>query len=252
MRHGPVGRRAADVVPVADSSVVGQTGGPTADCQKCRPNYLSGASRGGDTCQGLARAIVVRRSIGAVTVTALLGAAVAVGAGLTVPGSAAPPVAGAPASVPVRTISPAREDLADPDRRASQRDRRPARHRDQRPPRRRRELPRQRGHHPAGRGDRGRAATAVDRRRRHRVRAAPADRGERRGQRGWPGPGRSRRPDPQRGDAALGLAHLVAAAALPPDAGERGQRARQGGPHAWPCSARCSARCRPTCRSRWW
>ena len=49
---------------------------------------------------------LVRRSIGAVIVTGLLGAAVAVGAGLTVPGSAASPVAGTPASIPVRTISP--------------------------------------------------------------------------------------------------------------------------------------------------
>ena len=38
--------------------------------------------------------------------TCLVGAAAAVGAGLTVPGFAAPPVAGTPASVPVRTISP--------------------------------------------------------------------------------------------------------------------------------------------------
>ena len=49
---------------------------------------------------------LVRRSIGAVIVAGLLGAAVAVGAGLTVPGSAAAPVVGTPASVPVRTISP--------------------------------------------------------------------------------------------------------------------------------------------------
>ena len=49
---------------------------------------------------------VVRRSIGAVIVTSLLGAAVVVGAGLTIPGSAAAPVVGTPASVPVRTISP--------------------------------------------------------------------------------------------------------------------------------------------------
>ena len=49
----------------------------------------------------------VRRAIGAVVVTGLLGAAVAVGAGLTVPGSAAGPVAGTPATAPVRTISAA-------------------------------------------------------------------------------------------------------------------------------------------------
>ena len=49
----------------------------------------------------------VRRTVGAVVVTALLGAAVAVGAGLTVPGSAAPPMTGTPASAPVRTISAA-------------------------------------------------------------------------------------------------------------------------------------------------
>ena len=49
---------------------------------------------------------LVRRSIGAVIVTSLLGTAVAVGAELTEPGSAAPPAAGTPASIPVRTISP--------------------------------------------------------------------------------------------------------------------------------------------------
>ena len=50
---------------------------------------------------------LVRRSVGGVIVTALLGAAVAVGAGLTGPGSVASPMAGAPPTVPVRTISPA-------------------------------------------------------------------------------------------------------------------------------------------------
>jgi hypothetical protein len=49
---------------------------------------------------------LVRRSIGAVLVAGLLGGAVAVGAGLTVPDSAASPVAGAPAGVPVRTTTP--------------------------------------------------------------------------------------------------------------------------------------------------
>lgn len=48
---------------------------------------------------------LVRRSIGAVIVTALLGAAVAVGAGLPLPGSVAAPVTEAP-TVPARTISP--------------------------------------------------------------------------------------------------------------------------------------------------
>ena len=49
---------------------------------------------------------LVRRSIGAVIVTGLLGAAVAVGVGFPTPGSAAAPVAGTPSSVPVRTIAP--------------------------------------------------------------------------------------------------------------------------------------------------
>ena len=49
---------------------------------------------------------LARRSIGAVIVTALLGAAVVVGAGLTMPGSAAP-TAGSPVTAPIRTISPA-------------------------------------------------------------------------------------------------------------------------------------------------
>ena len=52
----------------------------------------------------------VRRSIGALTVTVLLSAAVGMGvagAGLTGPGSAAPPAAGASAGIPVRTILPA-------------------------------------------------------------------------------------------------------------------------------------------------
>ena len=48
---------------------------------------------------------LLRRSIGAVVVSALLGAAVAVGSGLPWPGSVAAPVAGGP-TVPVRTISP--------------------------------------------------------------------------------------------------------------------------------------------------
>lgn len=52
---------------------------------------------------------LARRSIGAVVVAGLLGAAVAVGAGLTVSGSAAQPVAGTPAGVPVRTIASTRE-----------------------------------------------------------------------------------------------------------------------------------------------
>jgi hypothetical protein len=50
---------------------------------------------------------LARRTIGAVIVTALLGAAVAVGAGFTVPGSTASTIAGPPATAPVRTISPA-------------------------------------------------------------------------------------------------------------------------------------------------
>jgi hypothetical protein len=48
---------------------------------------------------------LVRRSIGAVIVAGLLGAAVAVGAGLPLPGSVAAPVAEGP-TVPGRTISP--------------------------------------------------------------------------------------------------------------------------------------------------
>ncbi len=56
----------------------------------------------------------VRRSIGALTVVALLGAAVAVGGRFTVPGSAVPPVPGAPASIPIRTISPAVESPSAP------------------------------------------------------------------------------------------------------------------------------------------
>jgi hypothetical protein len=48
---------------------------------------------------------LARRSIGAVIVTALLGAAVAVGTGLPLSGSVAAPVVGGP-TVPVRTISP--------------------------------------------------------------------------------------------------------------------------------------------------
>ena len=57
---------------------------------------------------------IVRRSLGALTVTALLGAAVAVGAGLSWPGSVratdAAPASAVPsrAVVPTRTISPAR------------------------------------------------------------------------------------------------------------------------------------------------
>ena len=54
----------------------------------------------------------VRRSVGALTVTALLGAAVAVGAGLTWPGSAAPS-AGPPASA-VPSLAPSQSTLARP------------------------------------------------------------------------------------------------------------------------------------------
>ena len=49
---------------------------------------------------------LVRRSIGAVIVAALLGAAAAVGAGFTGPGSVASPVVDGPPTLPVRTISP--------------------------------------------------------------------------------------------------------------------------------------------------
>jgi len=54
----------------------------------------------------------VRRSVGVLTVTALLGAAVAVGAGLTWPGSAAPS-AHAPASA-VPTLAPSQSTLVHP------------------------------------------------------------------------------------------------------------------------------------------
>ena len=50
---------------------------------------------------------LVRRTIGAVIVAALLGAAVAVGAGLTVPGATASSVAGSPVAGPIQTIPPA-------------------------------------------------------------------------------------------------------------------------------------------------
>ena len=82
-------------------------------------------------------------------------------------------------------------------------------------------------------GDRGSAPTAVDRRCRHRVRASYGR------PRSMSRPAQVARslavPDgPIRsdGDAALGRTHLVAAAALPPDRSERGQRPRQGGPPA--------------------
>jgi hypothetical protein len=49
---------------------------------------------------------LVRRSLGAVIVAALLGAAVAVGAGIPLTGSVASPMTSAPPTVPARTISP--------------------------------------------------------------------------------------------------------------------------------------------------
>ncbi len=55
----------------------------------------------------------VRRSVGALTVTALLGAAIAVGAGLTWPGSAAPSAGPPPASA-VPSLAPSQSTLVRP------------------------------------------------------------------------------------------------------------------------------------------
>src|SRR5829696_9068653 len=85
------------------SSIVGQTGRPTPTAS-CVGRINCPGTRGGHVARSRGRDLV-RRSIGAVIVTGLLGAAVAVGAGLPLPGSVAAPVAEAPA-VPGRTISP--------------------------------------------------------------------------------------------------------------------------------------------------
>ena len=184
---------------------------------------------------------IVRRSLGALTVTALLGAAVAVAAGLSWPG----PVRATDA-VPASTraasgLAPTHrrfhhvadphdcadpDDLADPPKLAEslnsasprditdpenvtnsdperQRPGRQSRHRHDGSPRPRRELLRQRGDHPASGRDRGCSPTRLDRRRRHRVRATAADGDQCGGHRRWASPGRSGRSHHQRGDAAL-------------------------------------------------